>query len=103
MGITDCATTAYAEHSNYCVLADGADANQDGGHEHLTLDACKTLCDTTPGCTGLEFYKAGWNGKTCFLFQEAIDHGSEGGQWRDAQCFVKVYKCGWSSNPIKYS
>ena len=83
-------TKAYAEYGNYCVDANQGDMPQDGGHGELALEECKALCDATAGCTGVEFYREGWSGSTCYLHNAAVTQGSNGIQWRDAICFVRA-------------
>lgn len=80
----------WEEHRNFCVDANQRDMGQDGGHEELTLEECKALCDATAGCTAVEFYEAGWRGNTCYLHHGAVTQGSIGSQWADAKCFVKA-------------
>jgi len=81
---------SYDESDGPCVHADGTDGQQDGGRQVSSLQDCKTKCDSTNACTGVEWYAAGWYGKNCYFLRGAIARGAGKGSWRDAKCYVKL-------------
>eukprot|EP00448_Togula_jolla_P015146 CAMPEP_0170591740 /NCGR_PEP_ID=MMETSP0224-20130122/12559_1 /TAXON_ID=285029 /ORGANISM="Togula jolla, Strain CCCM 725" /LENGTH=280 /DNA_ID=CAMNT_0010915613 /DNA_START=1 /DNA_END=844 /DNA_ORIENTATION=+ len=84
----------YAQFDNYCVSQIGALLKRDWGHSTPGgLADCKTACNADEGCSGFEWYEAGWKkGYQCFLIRGG-GHARRGAvysrKFRDANCFVK--------------
>mmetsp|Transcript_67219 Transcript_67219/g.146534 ORF Transcript_67219/g.146534 Transcript_67219/m.146534 type:complete len:281 (+) Transcript_67219:70-912(+) len=84
----------YAQFDNFCVSQMGAALMRDGGHSTPggTAD-CKAVCNADEGCSGFEWYQAGWKkGYQCFLIRgggQARRGAVYSTKFRDANCFVK--------------
>ncbi|CAK0837581.1 unnamed protein product, partial [Prorocentrum cordatum] len=91
--------TVYVEYSNFCVDVNQIDLAHTPIAFETNLTRCQQSCSDDVDCSAVEWYSDGWDGAYCYhiLSNTPATQGSNGTQWLDAKCYVKVLQTTTSS------